>query len=42
MPGIESHDPDEEEGEVSLLNGPQMPDKAVTQDDIDKILSEFD
>jgi chemotaxis protein CheZ len=26
----------------SLLNGPQMPDKAVTQDDIDKLLAEFD
>jgi len=28
--------------EKSLLNGPQMPDKAVTQADIDKLLSEFD
>lgn len=26
----------------SLLNGPQMPDKAVTQADIDKLLAEFD
>lgn len=26
----------------SLLNGPQMPDAAVTQDDIDKLLAEFD
>ncbi len=26
----------------SLLNGPQMPDKAITQDDIDKLLAEFD
>ncbi|MFP4312712.1 MAG: protein phosphatase CheZ [Alphaproteobacteria bacterium] len=25
-----------------LLNGPQMPDKAITQDDIDKLLAEFD
>lgn len=25
-----------------LLNGPQMPDKAVNQDDIDKLLAEFD
>lgn len=24
-----------------LLNGPQMPDKAITQDDIDKLLSDF-
>jgi chemotaxis protein CheZ len=28
--------------EKSLLNGPQMPEKAVTQDDIDKLLAEFD
>jgi chemotaxis protein CheZ len=26
----------------SLLNGPQLPEKAVTQDDIDKLLAEFD
>ncbi len=26
----------------SLLNGPQMPDAAVSQDDIDKLLAEFD
>lgn len=26
----------------SLLNGPQMADKAITQDDIDKLLAEFD
>lgn len=26
----------------SLLNGPQMPDKAITQDDIDRLLAEFD
>ncbi|MGB0719632.1 MAG: protein phosphatase CheZ [Bdellovibrionales bacterium] len=25
-----------------LLNGPQMPDKAISQDDIDKLLAEFD
>ncbi|MEM6782036.1 MAG: protein phosphatase CheZ [Pseudomonadota bacterium] len=31
-----SHDPEE------LLNGPQMPDNAVNQDDIDKLLAEFD
>jgi chemotaxis protein CheZ len=30
------------DNEKSLLNGPQMPDKAVTQDDIDKLLAEFD
>lgn len=26
----------------SLLNGPQMADKAITQEDIDKLLAEFD
>lgn len=26
----------------SLMNGPQMPDKAVSQDDIDRLLAEFD
>lgn len=26
----------------SLMNGPQMPDKAISQDDIDKLLAEFD
>lgn len=29
-------------GDARLLNGPQMPDKAITQDDIDKLLSQFD
>lgn len=29
-------------GDAALLNGPQMPDKAITQDDIDKLLAEFD
>ncbi len=29
-------------GPDSLLNGPQMPDKAISQDDIDKLLAEFD
>lgn len=29
-------------GDAALLNGPQMPDKAITQDDIDRLLSEFD
>ncbi len=30
------------EDEKSLLNGPQMADKAITQADIDKLLAEFD
>lgn len=28
--------------EKSLLNGPQLPAKAITQDDIDKLLADFD
>ena len=35
-------DEDTRVGGARLLNGPQMPDKAVTQDEIDKLLSEFD
>lgn len=31
-----------EEAPESLLNGPQLPDKAITQADIDKLLAEFD
>ena len=27
---------------VSLLNGPALPQNAITQDDIDKLLAEFD
>ncbi len=30
------------DNEKSLMNGPQMPDKAISQDDIDKLLAEFD
>ncbi|MCB1531623.1 MAG: protein phosphatase CheZ [Alphaproteobacteria bacterium] len=49
MPGL--HDASNDEGEdqasaasddSALLNGPQMPDKAITQDDIDALLAEFD
>ncbi len=29
-------------GDEKLLNGPQLPEKGVTQDDIDKLLAEFD
>ena len=42
---IEEQQEDEDEGkslEEKLLNGPQMPDKAITQDDIDKLLEDFD
>jgi chemotaxis protein CheZ len=30
------------ENVVSLLNGPALPQNAITQDDIDKLLAEFD
>jgi len=33
---------DEREGDDRLLNGPQMADQAISQGDIDKLLSEFD
>lgn len=33
---------DERTGDDRLLNGPQLPENSVTQDDIDKILAEFD
>lgn len=29
-------------GDRALLNGPQLPEKAITQDDIDKLLESFD
>lgn len=29
-------------GDEKLLNGPQLPDKAISQDDIDALLKEFD
>ena len=29
-------------GDVALLNGPQMPANAISQDDIDKLLADFD
>ena len=33
---------DERVGDERLLNGPQLPDQGVTQDEIDKLLAEFD
>ncbi len=33
---------EKETTEASLLNGPQMPDQAISQDDIDKLLEQFD
>lgn len=35
-------DDDTRVGDARLLNGPQLPEKAVSQDDIDKLLAEFD
>lgn len=33
---------EEEEGGDSLLNGPQLPNQGISQDDIDALLAEFD
>ncbi len=33
---------DEREGDEKLMNGPQLPDQGVTQDEIDRLLAEFD
>ncbi|MCB9982303.1 MAG: protein phosphatase CheZ [Rhodospirillales bacterium] len=44
LPIEEGESGDEDDGktiEERLLNGPQMPDKAITQDDIDKLLEDF-
>ena len=38
----EEEDDDGKTLEEKLLNGPQLPDKAITQDDIDKLLEDFD
>jgi chemotaxis protein CheZ len=32
---------DTRQGDAKLLNGPQMPDKAISQDDIDKLLADL-
>lgn len=43
LPGIADHEHDPEMTfEQSLLNGPQMPTDAISQEDIDKLLAEFD
>lgn len=46
FPGVLDEDsPDDQpaaEGDEALMNGPAAPDQQVTQDDIDKILAEFD
>ena len=39
----EHEEDDDADGEdEQLMNGPQMPDKAITQEDIDKLLEDFD
>ena len=42
LPGIDAPEEEEPQGDEALMNGPQMPDKAISQDDIDKLLAEFD
>jgi hypothetical protein len=32
---------DTRSGDAKLLNGPQMPDKAISQSDIDKLLADL-
>ncbi len=42
IPGIPSSVlQDTREGDARLLNGPQMPDKAISQNDIDKLLADL-
>ena len=38
----DGEDDDERQGDEKLLNGPQLPDNAISQDDIDKLLADFD
>tara|TARA_B100001989_G_scaffold252549_1_gene235020 strand:- start:6041 stop:6646 length:606 start_codon:yes stop_codon:yes gene_type:complete len=42
MPNMEDDDEEHGDGEDHLLNGPQLPDNAISQDEIDKLLAEFD
>lgn len=43
-PGIEDEDDgdDTRTGDDALLNGPQLPGNSITQDEIDKLLADFD
>lgn len=42
IPGLPAkEEEDSREGDARLLNGPQMPDKAISQDDIDKLLADL-
>ena len=40
--GESSSDEDERSGDEALLNGPQMADQAISQEEIDRLLEEFD
>jgi chemotaxis regulatin CheY-phosphate phosphatase CheZ len=46
LPVVEQAEGEEEEdmrvGDERLLNGPQMADAAISQDEIDKLLADFD
>ena len=42
LPGMDVPEEEEATGDAALMNGPQAPDKAISQDDIDKLLAEFD
>lgn len=42
MGGADASDEPERQGDEALLNGPQMADQAITQEEIDKLLAEFD
>lgn len=42
IPGLPTRiDDDGREGDARLLNGPQLPDKAISQEDIDKLLADL-
>lgn len=43
IPGLpmESDGTDQRKGDARLLNGPQLPEKAINQDDIDKLLADL-
>lgn len=42
LPGLDLPEEEEEQGDEALMNGPQMPDQAISQEEIDKLLADFD
>ena len=42
LPGLDLPEEDEPQGDEALMNGPQMPDQAISQEEIDKLLADFD